>query len=263
MVYWEKQSGGLCRKHSINAYFGKEKYNVNQFNELCNNYDIFMNNKGYKNIKTKNFDAIESNQFTVISYSLFLDNTYSVLIPFNNLNNFLKYHNNKTLEQYINSGDSVFVFNEGHIWLCKKDNNRWICIDSLNGIRKININQYNKNIGFIVPRNPKLTIEDLHFNINKIKKILLNKDINQYLLELFNSNQLIGDLEILLSNIINILKIIIDLESNNTISNIITIYDTFLLEFEKKRINFDNINTNIPIIINELFKLDLNAFKIH
>ena len=263
MVYWEKQNGGLCRKHSINAYFGKEKYNIYQFNQLLNNYDNYMKNKGYKIEKSINFDTIESNQFTIISYALYLDNIYSVLIPFNNLNNFLKYHNYTSLIEYIGENDNIFIFNENHIWLCKKDHNRWIKIDSLSGIKKININSYNgHNLGFIIPKSHKNTINDLIFYINKMNKLIINSDIIEYLLYLFNNNFLIGDLEILLSNIINIFRIIYDIESNNSINNIIYQYDLFLIEFESNKFNFNNIKNNIPDIINNINNININEFKI-
>jgi hypothetical protein len=265
MVYWEKQNGGLCRKHSINAYYGKEKYNINEFNELLNNYDNYMINKGYKIEKSKKFDTIESNQFTIISYSLYLNNIYSVLIPFNNLQFFLKYHNKKSLIEYIGDNNNIFVFNENHIWLCKNDNKRWIKIDSLSGIQKFNINSYNKqsNLGFIIPMLPKNTINELIFNINKMNELLINIDIIEYLYNLFNNNLLIGNLEILLSNIINIFRIIIDIGSNNSINNIIYQYDIFLKEFENNRLNFDNIKNNIPIIINNINNVNIDAFKIN
>jgi hypothetical protein len=272
-IFYERQNGGLCRKHVLNAYYGKSKYSVNDFSVLCDNYDKFMIVCGYNScVSSKNFDLIESNQFTIISYALYLENIYSILVPYTYLEKLLKLKSKSSLLDLVgNNCDFIFVFNENHIWGCGKHQGKWYNIDSISGVRQVNINSYDWKIhGFIIPCLEKRTIYELNNNVFEIKKYLQNKgvDYNNYnemvsmLKILHDSNLLLDDLEILIAGVVSILRIITDYSNNTIIALIINNYQTFLKLFEIEKLNFIHIYNYIPDIIKNICDLDLNAFKI-
>jgi hypothetical protein len=273
-IFYERQQGGLCRKHVLNAYFRRSKYSVSDFDNLCEDYDKYMERCGYISVaSSKNFDLIESNQNTVISYALYLEKVYTILVPYTYLQCMLKLKSKSSLQDLIgNDCDFFFIFNEGHIWGCGKNNGLWYNIDSLSGVRLVNINQYDwKKHGFIIPCSNKRTIMELVTNVSDIKAYLHEHNTNfnnsteiiTLLQNLHQSNQLLGDLEILIASVVNILRIITDHSNNTIIGNIINNYQIFLKLFEQKRLDFDNIKTYIPYILQHICNLNLNAFKLN
>jgi hypothetical protein len=273
-LYVEKQKGGLCRKHALNAYFRKSKYSEEDFHNLCSKYDLFMKECGYiTNTSSKHFDLIESNQFTVISYALFLEKVYSILVPYSYLGKMLDLKSKKSLSDLIDSEcNFIFVFNENHIWGCGKQDGKWYNIDSMSGIKQININAYDlKKHGFIIPCSHKRTIQELVINVSDIKSYIERKNINfnncdelELLLSVLHNKQLIlDDLEILIASVVNILRIITDYSNNTDINMIITTYKTFVELFEKEKSNFNHIKNYIPDILKGICNLNLNAFKIN
>ena len=67
-IYWESQSGGLCRKHSLNAYFEGPKISSNDFHELCTEYDKYIYDKYNVKINTEADDCMFASDMGIISY---------------------------------------------------------------------------------------------------------------------------------------------------------------------------------------------------
>ena len=44
-IFWERQEGKLCRKHSLNAYFGCAKISTPKFIEYCTQYNEYIYEK--------------------------------------------------------------------------------------------------------------------------------------------------------------------------------------------------------------------------
>ena len=66
-IYYEKQKGGLCRLHSLNAFFGKHEITVKDFNEYKTEYDVWQKNKYNTEISCNNYDTVNSDQNTHLS----------------------------------------------------------------------------------------------------------------------------------------------------------------------------------------------------
>jgi hypothetical protein len=269
-MYYQQQQGGLCRMHALNAYYKQDKYSEVDFKHLCIEYDLFMKKVGY-NIESsiESFDLFESNQNTIISFALYKTGIYSLLIPFGYLEQYLHMRHKHRLSDLVNN-NFIFIFNEGHVWAAGVHENKWYNIDSLNGIRPIDINMYNgKKHGFVIPRTQSMTIEDLKWNIAKLKLYLiehntpiLSSDIIQLLERLHNDKLLLDDMEIYIANTIHILRLINGVSHNIEFHIILHDYDAFLYIFERERLNINNIIRYIPSIIERLCELDLEQFEI-
>ena len=73
-IYWERQSGDLCRLHSINAYFGFKKLDQIAFFNYCREYDEII-----KGLKTEGMDGFSEGR-CIISHILdTLDSKYVFL----------------------------------------------------------------------------------------------------------------------------------------------------------------------------------------
>ena len=44
-MYWERQEGGLCRKHSLNAFYQESKISTQEFIEWNKKYSIYLEEK--------------------------------------------------------------------------------------------------------------------------------------------------------------------------------------------------------------------------
>ena len=63
-IYYERQSGDLCRMHSLNAYFGYKRIDKDTFFKLCNEYDTII-----KGLKSDSMDGFSEGR-CIISYVL-------------------------------------------------------------------------------------------------------------------------------------------------------------------------------------------------
>lgn len=215
-IYCEKQRGDLCRLHSINNYFGYEKYKEKEFYEFCYNYDKLI--PGLKSSKMDGFAEGRS----IISYIMGINNIFILLIPINIYSGSRTHIDIDRYNKFLNNIDSCFEFNSSHIWINKKKGGVWYRIDSISGINTIDNPNFNNNSNgfFLVIENINLFIE-LEYYVNRIKKIQ-NLDIEIYLYNLYfclrhisvnisicNS---IEPTNILLINLRNTLKIYIELK---------------------------------------------------
>lgn len=201
-VYREQQVGGLCKKHSLNAYFNCNKLDINTFHNLENEFDVYMNDLGYDHVKCSSFDSFHSNQETLISYAVEkLDNKMSLLIPLGTIRDYISKRGFSTLHDLIEADvDFFFIFNKGHIYGARRVNNEWLIADSLRNISKIDINTLSEE-GLIIPRNEKGIMKDYIFYINQIKLLLelTEFDVDFFLNKLIKFYDKFNELEIYLS----------------------------------------------------------------
>jgi hypothetical protein len=294
-MYYERQRGGLCRKHALNGYFGETKISTSEFNNFCVRYDRYMRERYHTKVPCKNFDVVPSNRMTIISFILKLYNINTILIPINDsevigkrrikrrekifdinktkmvhgMTFFLKKRGYSSLEKAIGDGNSIFVFNKGHIWCMKKKDNVWYKIDSLSGVRKMNLSsvQNKKGLGFIIPRSHKMMEDDLLFNIVSLRKSLTNinhddpRSMTAYLRDIYDKGLLLDSLEVLLGTTVEILEYI---EDNSLAKRIVKDYSKFIKEysfmFEKRDTSFRPIEQYIPNIIKGILLLENKIF---
>lgn len=227
--YHERQRGGLCRMHALNAYFNYAKYNEISFKKLCEDFDNDLKVKGYHlNCSSLNFDGINSNQETVVSFALKEEKKSFIYVPINMLSNILSERNLSLnlddINRLIGDENFIFVFNQNHIFGCRKVNNNWYVIDSLAmGPQPTNLLSY-ANLGFIFPRNKIQMSDDLKFYMNQLKNSLETND------------------EIILGRIIDIFEITYQCDRRELIDK----YYVSLKEFENRQIkSFDQIKNII------------------
>lgn len=262
-IYWQQQSGGLCRMHALNAYFGKETITSNEFNKYQHMYD-----KEYKTkfnldaVSCKNFDIVMSDQNNIISFIL---KHYKVYTRYYALNQIMSCKSTyaELLEQFAkeNSTDFFFIYNENHIYGARKKDNAWHSVNSMGGVRLININTVfrSKNLGFIIPVNIK---SEFYRNLRIIKQILPNDDIHsieKFLIKQHTDKKILGDLEIPLGISIDIMEINLTYATDNdsdqfdSIKKIIVLYNEFLCEFTNG--GYNNIQLILKFLPDILLKL--------
>jgi len=196
-IYWERQRGGQCRLHSINAYFGEPKYSDDMFYASADEFDIIQNNKFGTVTSCRSFDLINSDQRNLVSYILGKHDIYVRYVAIN--------LHSQHIEDAIKS-ECFFVFNLDHIWIVKKQNDTWYKIDSMCGVGHINPSRIGneKNIGIMIP------ISNLNVEFSRLAK-QIDVDVDGDALQFIRVNhiekKILGDVEVYLGSIITILQI--------------------------------------------------------
>lgn len=251
-IYYQSQSGGLCRLHSLNGFFGKELITQQQFNDYIKEYDKFYKSLYNFTSSCLSFDIISSDQKNIVSFILKKHNVYTKYYALNQLYG-------KNINDYIIKilqGDWFFIYNDSHIYGARRLNNIWYIVDSMNGVRPINIGLLNqKNIGFIVPVNIK---DEFYRNLKIIKDIFINDNkktitrelITEYLEQKNKEKLILGELEIPLNLCMDILGTNLIQKKNSddflSIQKQVLNYEKFLSKFTKGNYN------NLPLILNYL-----------
>jgi hypothetical protein len=243
-IFFEPQSGGLCRLHSINGYFGSSKITQSEFQIYINDYDLEYKTKYNLDTSCKLFDIVASDQKNIVNYILKRNGIYSRYYALNQL--YGKDIQKNLID--ILCGEYFFVYNESHIWGCRIHNNQWYTVDSIGGVNSININslQHTKNIGFIVP----VDIKNEFYRNLKIIKNIFNDGVNiveEYLITQNKEKKILGDLEIPLNLCMDILDTNLLFKDSKTnlgdfhpIQEQVDRYNTFLSKFTNG--NYNNID---------------------
>ena len=193
MIYYQRQSGGLCRMHSLNAYFGEDKISPQQFEEYQQEYDIYQKKFNFQS-SCKDFDIVASDQKNLVSFILKKHKVYSRYYAMNSM---FRKNINDILS--ILKGDFIFIYNEGHIWGIRKKDGKWYTVDSIGGVRPANITHLmgQKNVGFIVPVDIQ---KEFYTNLKLVKTILGGcptvETIKKYLVQKNKEKKILCDLEI-------------------------------------------------------------------
>lgn len=218
-IYWERQSGGLCRKHAINAYFGRPLINVEKFSSLCAEFDKYIRAKGYPYSQTSKFDCIYSSRETVISYIIGkYDKKFCLHIPIG------LPRGDININKLVGSDDFVFVYNPNHIYGYKKVDGIWYNIDSLRGVNRANLPN-NHKLGYIIPR--KSPLEDLRTN-QKILDNIIDEGVKEYL----SSRDNLGELETIMATSAEMIGMMGGFR-------LLRGYYSFLRRFEKNPLEYD------------------------
>jgi hypothetical protein len=267
-IYYEKQTNGLCRKHSLNAYFGYAKISEPEFAKYQQEYDIEYAKKFNFTSTCSSFDIVASDQKNIVSYILKKNAMYTRYYAINQI--FQKNVNECILE--VLHGSFFFIYNESHIYGARLKNGKWYIVNSMGGVRLTNINKitHQKNIGFIVPVSIKL---EFFHNISLIKSTIGQdldlKNIKNFLIEKNDKSEILGNLEIPLSICMDIIDVQFQIHKNglnesinefNTLYEEVVKYNSFLSEFTKGRYNdIDLIFQYIPDIVLRLVMLSTST----
>ena len=163
-IYVERQSGDLCRLHSINAYFGYKKIDEQEFFKYCSKYDEVI-----KGLKTVSMDGFSEGR-CIISYILDnIDKQYVYLIPINSYNGARSHIDIERYNKLIKLVNGFFEFNKGHVWFNKKMNGNWYKIDSISGVIMINAPSIGKN-GILLIIDDKHLYNEIFYYLNLIVK---------------------------------------------------------------------------------------------
>ena len=231
-VYYENQRGNLCRKHSINAYFGYEQISEDQFTNYCKEYDEYMKEHYNYETDTLNNDYILSTRNNIIYYIIKKESRnigekypYCLYVPINYLNKYLEMFR-ITLEELVYDSNDIFIFNADHVWLLKKIKGYWYSINSLNGVTsnfKLSSLLSMEKIGLIIARKGSSILIDYDryknrltqyfYELNpilKMKSYLEDTDIKEIIDKLYKEDKLIGELEIFLGVIYEIYLSLVD-----------------------------------------------------
>lgn len=160
-IYCERQRGGSCRLHALNAFFGRQELTEEQFNTYSNEYNRF-----YADVPlppAEQWDSVIGTQENLLAFiirkKLGMGSIYSP-----------PGHTKKTLEKWgaqcmtdlidphINR---LFVFNMSHVWVCvKTPDGNWKRVDSLQGVHDVNLDaeMAGNKLGFMVVLTKEATL---------------------------------------------------------------------------------------------------------
>jgi hypothetical protein len=131
-IYWEQQRGGLCRMHSINAYYGSAVLSESTFHNHCKEFDRL-----YPDMQTcTDWDSVSGNQENIISYIIRrIDNVGVVYFAPGYTQKTLDALGIHKLTDLVDNGHpSIFTFNNDHVWLLTRVGDVWWKVDSIGGV---------------------------------------------------------------------------------------------------------------------------------
>ena len=208
-MYYERQRGDMCRLHSLNAYFGFQKFDYKTFFNYCDEYD-----KVIVGLNSRSMDGFSEGR-CIINYIIDKTlNKYTLTIPINLFKNSRENIDLKRYNKLIKHFSNYFEFNKKHVWLNKKKDNEWWKLDSISGINRID--PILKDNGYIlVFDNIHLLIREMDYYRNIIKK---NEAINEiYWCNLYHSTKILKKFNI----------------KNNNTRDIIYNFDKFIESYRK------------------------------
>lgn len=203
-VFCERQSGGLCRMHALNAYFGRAKITPAEFHRYVVIYDAYLKARFNVETSSADFDLVNSDQTNLVSYVLQRHGVHARYYALNTAHG-------KPLDPDITGAPFVFVYNEGHIWGVRLHGGAHYKVDSIGGVTPFDIQslRHTRDIGLIVPVPSR---DEWRKRVREISAVLDaagvrgEGDLAVYLRELHAQKMNLGDLEIPLGVAVSIME---------------------------------------------------------
>lgn len=260
-IYYERQRGGLCRLHALNAFFGKAKITEPEFKRYAGEMDEHMRRKYHVESCCLEFDAVFADHNSLVVYVLKKFGYYARYLAINELHKDLD-KNGKTLESHLTdlAGDFFFIYNANHIWGAKRvvhfdESESWYAVDSNTGVRRTTLEalQAVSNTGFIIPVNK---YKEFYKIIDCMRKIIGTGSspkvaetfsspkvaLEQYLIYVDSKRLILGDLETPLNIAIDILDTVLCLDPDKAssrefapVQNLVQLHREFLDQFTPDR----------------------------
>lgn len=175
-IYVQRQSGGNCRLHALNGYFGYEKITQPMWHTLVLEYDKMSKYRYNSNTSTHQYDVINSGGQTIVSWVLMIHGVYAKYIP----QSFMK---TQQIYEAVNNNKSwVFMFNSDHIWGIRyyEPHQQWFKVDSMSGISSFDIDSIasdSNKYGMIIPMLPRPELISIS---KQISEIIANNHTSNY-----------------------------------------------------------------------------------
>lgn len=203
-IFYEQQSGGLCRMHSLNAFFGYAKITPSAFQKYIDVYDTYLKERFNITTSSSSFDLVNSDQTNLVSFILKKHRIHARYYALNTIHG-------KSLDMEIINAPFVFVYNANHIWGVRLKEGKHYKVDSMGGVHSFNIQslRWSRDIGLLVPVPLKY---EWNKKVNELNRILDANNVKtkmqliQYVKKLHNEKKILGDLEIPLGVAISILE---------------------------------------------------------
>lgn len=256
-IFYEQQSGGLCRMHSLNAFFGYSKISPRDFQEYISQYDKYLKKRFNITVSSSAFDLINSDQTNLVAWIL---KQHKVHVRYYALNTL----HGKQLDPKIEKAPFVFVYNAGHIWGIRLHNGKHYKVDSMGGVQSYHISNLRgqRDIGIMVPVPLKYEWDKKVDKINEIldrEGIKTKKQLGEYLKKLHKEGSVLGELEIPLGVAMSILETKMSKPPRREfqrITDLIYRYNSFISVFTDGNYNkIGLILKHVPDIIFELISL--------
>ena len=237
-IFYETQSGGLCRMHSLNAFFGHSKITAGDFQKWIAVYDTYLKKRFNISTSSATFDLTNSDQTNLVSFILKRHKVHARYYALNTVHG-------KTLDPEVEKAAFVFVYNAGHIWGIRKLNGKHHKVDSMGGVQPFNIQGLRsmRDIGILVPVPLKYEWNKKIDAINAIldkEGVRCKKQLVQYLTRLHKEKEILGCLEIPMGVAMSILETNLSSPPNlefKQITNLVTKYNSFLAKFTDGQYN--------------------------
>jgi len=256
-MFWERQEGGLCRKHSLNAYVGHPEVSTSDFGTYCKQYNDHIRGKYGIEIEVGSNDYVFSNDVGLITFIIKKKvGTYCFHFPINCIEKSKSIMGIGPLEDFMSENDFIFCYNHDHVWGCRRsDDGRWNKLDSMSGISHVSLRDLatSKNLGLMIPRDKRHWDKDYFTVTGAIRKYIADSggdsrslcSIRNVVIVKWNTH-LLGELEPLVGLLMDILS------TAHPAHGMIEIYHSFLRFFETHKVDSDFSCSWFPLIVDRL-----------
>ena len=198
-IFYEHQSGGLCRMHACNAYFGESKLTRESFKMYQEEFnDIIHKHKSYRGMSCIDWDFYYFFKETLVTYILRKHGTHVRHFPIGV---------QRSLSDITSciSGNFVFAFTKSHIFGLTKSHGIWYRVDSIGGVSPTQFENLlqSKSTGFLVPVDQ---YKEFYLGVSDIKRIFSDRKVKDLILEIHNTRGDLGEIDEPLSAIMSVIR---------------------------------------------------------
>lgn len=246
-IYVERQRGGLCRLHAINAFFGEQKFSEHEFWAKASEFDSERKSIDTNAFSCRDFDAGSNNN--LVSYILSKEGICLRWLPCRDF---------KSID--LGTGTypyKFFVFSTDHIWvIAQHDADRYTNIDSMSGATETSWQRVTSDRSVIGAMFPVDVFTEFADSIHDI--VLLsdsNWSLAGYLAESKRQGLVMGSLEVLMSRVMFALGIILPKVSSakkkSKIIGVLELYKKFMneLTMSNKYNDLEFLSSNIDRVL--------------
>ena len=130
-MYVERQMGGQCRRHALNAFFGGALVNWGDIESYSKDFEQFYNLPTTNQMKNDYdfFNADGSSLLTWVAQTLDPDHFFLV-VPCGHIQKWKDYMRIEDLDTILQP--AFMLFRPDHVYAMRKKDNTWYVLDSLN-----------------------------------------------------------------------------------------------------------------------------------
>lgn len=219
VFYWERQSGGLCRMHALNAYFGGPELDRAKFEAEIHEHDARMLARGQAGLSANDVDATSGDQKNILAHVLAKHGVFAKMYEI---------RDRAAAIAKVETYGAAFIYSPDHVWLGRRDDcGVWFKIDSLSGICRINLSDLeNPSIGLIVPC---VRLSHEFAEIAAELDELVKPDVVDHVVRTMKAGDVLGRAETLIGAAVSILEIqLCGRASYPAVCELLSWYDQFI-----------------------------------